>query len=146
MLASTYYYLSLSCLASNTTTNIFDYVWHLLAQANEPSRTHIMGNQVKFKSQWGSYKENQTAVLSPVGLTRGKPATISSSKEAYQPIYPENEAWTDRKGRMGQNLILYFIENRHKSSSFTLSELHLTHERFNNIPWSQSQSFSNFSK
>lgn len=135
-----------SCLSSDTTTNIFHYVWHLLAQANEPSRTHIKGNQPKFKSQWGSYEENQTAVLSSVGLTRGKPASTQLLTRAQKkPISPDllwewSLDWQDGKDGMGQNITLYFfIEEERKKSSLVnlLNELHLTHLRFNNLPLSQ---------
>ena len=89
------------------TKNILGYVWHLLAQANKPSRTHIGGNEAKFKSQWGSYEENQTAVFSSVGMTGGEPGTIQLLARAQRkPISPDL-LWEWRQEQMVSSPTLF---------------------------------------
>lgn len=50
----------------------------------------ISGNQAQFMSQWESYEENQSAVISSVGMTREKLATIQPLAIAHRkPISPD---------------------------------------------------------
>lgn len=94
----------------------------------------ISRNQAQFMSRWGSYEQNQSAVFSSVGMTRGELATVQPphkrSKEEYQPGYTlrTKPGLTERAGANSYLLLLFL-----KVILILISELHLTHKSLHNL-------------